>query len=276
MTLSRADVPDRCDHIVVAPHFDDAALSCGGMIARATSQRQRVLVLNVCTGALPSGARLSAYAQGLLNIWGLDPQRVVQVREREDRAAMKVLRAESRGLGFLDAIYRHPEAYYSLETMLGTVLPEDTLIAGLHAAVGELAERNQGATLYLPLAVGMHVDHQVAFLVGRSLAAAGYSVAFYEDFPYALVLPGALEERLETLGGAAILDSTVVAIDSAMRRKLRAIAAYRSQLKGLFGGRFLFRSRAKMARRVREYAARFPSADGAYGERLWRFRDGAA
>jgi len=266
------DIADRYDHIVISPHLDDAALSCGGCIARYTRQRQRVLVVNVCTGMLPRGMELSPFAQYIMGGWRLDYDRAIQMRQREDRAAMKILGADSCDLGFLDAIFRHPDAYNSLETMLGPLMPEDSLIAHLESAMDTLLERSPGSTLYVPLAFGMHVDHQVAYDVGRRLVANGQDVAFYEDLPYAAVT-AQFDERFETLGGTRAFTPEIVAIDAVLRRKIGAIAAYRSQLQPLFGGRFVFRAKAKMRRRIKDFAARYGSKAGRYGERLWHYRN---
>src|ERR671924_35132 len=46
-------VHDVYDHVYLSPHLDDAALSCGGAIARHSSAGARVLVVTICT-ALPS------------------------------------------------------------------------------------------------------------------------------------------------------------------------------------------------------------------------------
>ncbi len=53
-------LPDGYRHIVLSPHLDDAALSCGGFIARMTAAGERVLVVNVCSG-IPSAQRGSVH-----------------------------------------------------------------------------------------------------------------------------------------------------------------------------------------------------------------------
>ena len=89
-----------------------------------------------------------------------------------------------------DAVFR---GYEGDEQLLGAVRPDDDApIAILRREIARLEPQ----TLYVPLAVGNHVDHQLCRDVGVSLLAeprtwvmpgpdwAG-TVAFYEDFPYA-------------------------------------------------------------------------------------------
>ncbi|MGH2521295.1 MAG: PIG-L deacetylase family protein, partial [Anaerolineales bacterium] len=51
-------------HLYLSPHFDDAALSCGGTIHQQTRQGERAVVVTVCAGDSPPGP-LSAFAQTL-------------------------------------------------------------------------------------------------------------------------------------------------------------------------------------------------------------------
>jgi LmbE family N-acetylglucosaminyl deacetylase len=125
--------------------------------------------------------------------------------------------------------------------------------------LGALRARAPHATFYAPLGVGMHVDHQqvcAAALVNQS----GLAAAFYEDVPY-VTTPGALEQRLAALGGAFV--ASTITIDETIERKVKAIAAYTSQLKQLFGGA------EAMRRTVTRYAAGLQATGGAYAERLW-------
>ncbi|WP_322493922.1 hypothetical protein [Chloroflexus sp.] len=49
-------------HIILSPHLDDAALSCGGSIAAAVAADEPVLVVTICTAALPVDAVFSLLA----------------------------------------------------------------------------------------------------------------------------------------------------------------------------------------------------------------------
>lgn len=220
-------------HIYLSPHLDDAALSCGGAIARQAAAGEPVLVLNICSGSPAPGTQFSPFAQEQHRRWALPPAEAVLRRLAEDAAALRVLGAAGRGLGLLDAIYRMPLAYVDGATLFGAVAPTDSLAEQLGAALPALLAESPGAQIYAPLGVGNHVDHQATFAVAAALAAAGAPITFYEDFPY-VARPGALEARLAALG----LAGTPAAVDigATIERKIAAIAAYASQLDVLFGG----------------------------------------
>lgn len=249
-------------HIYLSPHLDDAALSCGGSIARFVAAGDPVLVVNICSGSPPADSPLSAFAQQLHARWGLPPDAAVQRRLHEDIEALETLGADSYQLDLLDAIYRSPADYQNDATLFGPVAPGDPLVAALLARLEPLAARFPAAIIYAPLGVGNHVDHQATYQAAMALAQRGYTVACYEDLPYATV-PGALEQRLEQIGGAAMFLPTVTAIDAAITRKISAIEAYASQIGTLFG------DGTQMERAIRAYAEGLRPESNTYGERIW-------
>jgi LmbE family N-acetylglucosaminyl deacetylase len=220
-------------HIYLSPHLDDAALSCGGTIARQAAAGEPVLVLNICSGAPAPGSAFSPFAQEQHRRWDLPPNAVVLRRHAEDAAALHILGAAGHGLGLLDAIYRMPGAYVDDATLFGAVAADDALADQLRAALPDLLAANPGAQIYAPLGVGNHVDHQAAFGVAAALAAAGAPVACYEDFPY-VARAGALQARLATLRLAG--PPRPIDIAATLGQKIAAIGAYASQLAVLFGG----------------------------------------
>lgn len=248
-------------HIYLSPHLDDAALSCGGSIARYTTAGTPVLVVNICSGALPPAAHLSPFAQLLHERWGLPSAEAVARRLHEDAVALETLGADRLQLDLLDAIYRMPEHYTDDATLFGTVADDDPLADQLRDHLVTLAARFPEAIFYAPLGVGHHVDHQAVHAAARTLHQHGTRVAFYEDFPY-VTRAGALAQRLDELGGQASFTPVVTAIDDTLARKIAAIEAYISQLGVLFGDRLA------MAQTVRAYAATVPPETGTYGERI--------
>lgn len=254
------------DQIYLSPHFDDAVLGAGGAIAQQSVHQRRVLVVTVCTGVPAEAAYASPFVQRTHALWKLDAEHVTQTRDREDSAALAIVGADGCGLGLLDAIYRRPDVYRDNDTLFGTVALDDTLVADLTANLHALMQRYPQATLYAPLGIGLHVDHQIAYTAAACLARDGFSVAFYEDFPYVTV-PGALEQRMRHLEAQ---DETFVpqtlAIDATIEQKIRAIQAYASQLDGVFGDA----SQAPAV--VRRYARGVQPGAGIYGERFWRLK----
>jgi LmbE family N-acetylglucosaminyl deacetylase len=212
-------------HVYLAPHLDDAALSCGGAIAEQTARGQRVLVLTFCTAAPAPEGPFSELALEFHREWGLGPEQVVAARLREDEASMAVLGADSLRAGMLDAIYRHPAAYNGRETLFGAPADDDPLLPAVRAYLTELRACQPAATIYAPLGVGSHVDH---LLTQRAaMAALGASLVFYEDYPY-VARPGALQQRLAQID--APLAPDVIALGPGLQRKVEAVLAYGSQL----------------------------------------------
>lgn len=250
-------IQDRYHHIYIAPHFDDAALSCGGAIARYVAIGQEVLVITICAG-YPSSANLTPFAGELHTQWGIEDDPVA-ARRQEELMAIGHLGADVFWLPELDAIYRHP-AYDSREAIFSTPAADDPLRPILHRRLAQITERASSAIYYFPLAVGNHVDHQIAYAVGCELADSGVTVAFYEDLPYAIA-PNAVQERLDQIGIPLLPD--VVDISQTLPRKLGAVAEYRSQIP------VLFESEEDMINALTRYATLVATEGTTYGERLW-------
>jgi LmbE family N-acetylglucosaminyl deacetylase len=169
------------DAIYLSPHLDDVVLSCGGQIAARCGRGESVLVVTLAAGDAPG--ELTPLAGELHAAWGLDAS--CALRRDEDRLAVARLGADVRHEELPDAVYRrHPRTgeplYPSLTAVFGTVHPDDPAEAAWMKALRALPPAGE---LVAPLAVGGHVDHQLA----RRAAAAvfGPAVWHYEDFPYA-------------------------------------------------------------------------------------------
>jgi len=180
-------------HVYLSPHLDDAVLSCGGRIWQQVQAGERALVVTIFAGVPSPDAPLSPFAQALHALWGLAD--AIAARREEDTAALALLQAEAVYWPYLDCIYRRaPDGSFFCdgeETLFGEVHPaEGALIAELAGRFRALT-LEQGGTLYAPLAVGHHVDHQVV----RRAVAGIEDVVYYEDYPYAEE-PGALEAAL--------------------------------------------------------------------------------
>jgi LmbE family N-acetylglucosaminyl deacetylase len=251
-------VHDVYDHVYLSPHLDDAALSCGGAIARHSAAGARVLIVTICTATPPAEGPFSSFAEATHRQWGLSADQAVQARLHEDSLAMEYLGADSLWVGMFDAIYRQPADYIDNATLFGAPAAGDPLLPNLKAFVHALRDRVPRATLYAPLGVGNHVDHQITYTAAR--AGAGDAIAFYEDFPY-VTKPDALEKRLHALEESFV--TSTLDIDATLARKIGAIAVYASQISSLFG------DVEAMRRQIRDYAEALRPDIGTYGERLW-------
>lgn len=254
-------INDTYQHVYLSPHLDDAALSCGGAIAQQRANGEQVLVVALCTAAPPPDANFSALAQEFHSIWQLTPAEAVAARLREETTALVFLNVDSYWAGVLDAIYRYPEAYHSRDSLFGTPHADDPLWETLRQFCAALRQRVPSATIYAPLGVGQHVDHQITYRA--ALDGAGQPLAFYEDFPYVTV-PGALERRLADLDEA--LSPRTRGIDATLATKINTVHQYPSQLDELFGGA------DGMVRAVTDYAHSVRPEGNEYGERVWVVR----
>ena len=254
-------------HRFLSPHYDDIALSCGGTVAlfaRAGLAPEIVVLF----GDQPDPSLpLSPFAQNLHARWGLAAGEVIAARRREEAAAAAALGATSRGLPFLDAIYRGRH-YQSDDQLFGPpASTEASLPASVASALALDTPPDPHLRLYAPLAVGGHVDHRHAFAVALGLARGGWDVLFYEDLPYAL-RPGALDARLAALPPGLLAPAATVDVTATWDAKLTAILAYPSQLAAVFALSGARSTPAEIDDVMRAHALAVGA--GALSERLWR------
>jgi LmbE family N-acetylglucosaminyl deacetylase len=263
--------------VYLAPHFDDAVLSCGGRLWRGQVEGRAQRVITVCAG-VPDYRALPPYAAELHARWG-NPPHLVELRRAEDRAALARLGVlDVVHLGLLDCIYRlapdHTPLYDSDAALFGPFNPNETLlIASLVDAIGAYLPDTGACTLYAPLCAGAHVDHQLVYAAAQRLSAHGQQVVYYEDQPYA-ALTGLQVAPHHPAGDRRLLDlalagkdwqAETLALDAAdLAAKVASMAYYRSQLSVLFG------DEARMGRALHLYAAAVAPEGAAYGERVWR------
>lgn len=241
--------------LFVAPHLDDVALSCGGLVWQLTQRGISVTIATVCTADPPthglSGVALREHAQ-----WGTGDQ-PYRARREEDRQACARLGAHPVHLGLRDAIYRCAADSTPLypDTVIGTpVHPEDwqAHFSALKAALLPLLQSHAG--VYCPLAAGEHVDHVLTRAAVESSVPEGARLIYYEDFPYVARID-ALETSPLVEG---LLPFKVWLDERAIQARLEAIACYSSQLIAVFGG-----ARAA-ANQTQSYISRIG------GERYWQ------
>lgn len=255
-------------HIVLSPHYDDAALSCGGLIAHLSAAGEHVVVATLF-GGKPDYSRLSPFALQIHGrpLAGDDP---IDQRRAEERAALALLAAESRPGDTLDCIYRQDAAatrwlYDSEAALFGSVDPaDDALVEDLAHCLAALAPAPAHGMLYAPLAIGNHVDHQIARRSAALLHGHGYHVWYFEDYPYVAREPAGLAA---SLGEPNRWQSRLIPLSQAdLQRKVDAVLAYPSQLEVLFPGD------NAMDQRVSEALARqaMQTGQGQPAERLWR------
>jgi LmbE family N-acetylglucosaminyl deacetylase len=348
-------------HVFVAPHPDDAALSCGGLIASLREVGQSVTILTVYSGgadgslasnevqreALGFGTKTlwpDSQAFNRSNIaseypvpvtsgapWQADPARVEATQERAntqarqfwqraawtrsanvtnevhdgrplrddlptqgtlatydlsvaDRAAIR--RAEDERyawfieaalvqLDLADAVHR---GYEGDDALLGEPAPDDEPPVDL---LRREILRLEPQHVYLPAAIGGHVDHRLCRDAGLALLAEppawvmpGPSLigrlSLYEDFPYAWWSGRsgreALEEQGVVLPEGVTLEARYADISDQLERKSAGLRVYASQMP------LLFDDEQRMLDAVAGFAAR-TAQEGGVGsgaaERYW-------
>jgi len=91
--------------IIISPHFDDAVLSCGGIIWEAVKKGVPVEIWTVCAG-YPEAAGLSELATRIHAGWRTgDVFETVELRRAEDRTAAAEVGASVRHFSTPDCIY---------------------------------------------------------------------------------------------------------------------------------------------------------------------------
>jgi LmbE family N-acetylglucosaminyl deacetylase len=260
-------------HIYLSPHYDDASLSCGGAIHRQTQAGEPALVVTVCAAPPPPDEPLSPLAERLHRSWG-SPSDVIATRQAEDRRSMETLGADYVRLNFQDCIYRgHPAQgqwfYNNGVELFGPIHPEESqLVNNIVAALLEVIPAESQTTLYAPLSVGRHIDHQLVHAAARQLQQQGWLIAFYEDYPYADPA-----SRYAGEGWGHTLETALAAPEAAhlrpqlrffseedLQAKINSVRAYASQLEMLF-------DEAKVEEPLRTYALQV--GEGRLAERVW-------
>jgi LmbE family N-acetylglucosaminyl deacetylase len=221
--------------VFLSSHYDDVALSCGGTVALLADRGARPTLVTVFGGEVVDEV-LNPYARWKHSRWGLtDMDAVRERRQSEDLGAAAILSTQTRWLGIPDAIYRG-ERHVSDDDLYGAVQPAEVPLAKLIAdEVQALPEWADTSVVFVPLAAGTHVDHQLVFLAGQHLARSSgdIEVLAYEDCPYVIHTPAALEARLAALGDCLGAPRYVPIADT-FDRRVDAIEAYATQVPVVF------------------------------------------
>ncbi|WP_179957734.1 PIG-L deacetylase family protein [Exilibacterium tricleocarpae] len=245
------------DHMVLSPHLDDAALSCGASINKWVEQGKRVIVATFFTRYDLSADSLTDFAKQVHAEMDLTVEDAA-ARRLEDHQAMLQLGCDYVYLDALDAIYRsNGECAHNSYAALFADLPawENVHIEQLFRQLAQLLESHRTGEIIAPLAVGNHIDHQLVNRLAQRLQA-DYPVRYYPDYPYVDPEFGPNREgesqyslvntlaRPEFTGLKARRE---VIAERHFQAKLRAIGAYQSQVD------YLFESMPRMEQMLRNH-----------------------
>jgi LmbE family N-acetylglucosaminyl deacetylase len=247
------------DLLVLSPHLDDAALSCGGTLAARARRGERIVIATLFAADEPETPP-SRLAANLARWWGLAPGTIMRARREEDLAACRILGVGAHHHALPEAPYRSdPETGALLYPRLGQLFPrrppvEPATAAALDAALAALPAARE---VWLPLGVGRHVDHQLLRAAAERRLPAPRR--YYEEYPYAAW--SRLGVWRLTRPRSAWRHEIVPLAPEEFAARLAAIGCYASQLRALFGGA------DQLERKLRRHVRRRG------GERLWQRRE---
>jgi len=189
----------------------------------------------------------------------------VKARLREDKRALKRLKAQALYLPLPDCIYRivdgHP-LYPTEADLWGSVHPHDYAPLMLEQITPLLSELigDRVDVLYAPLGVGQHVDHRIVrdWAENLSQARSDWRLKFYTDFPYMrdeAAIGRALAQQAAPMQPEDSFFGT-----RALKARLKAMAEYKSQLSSFW------KDEDEMAKDTAQTFSRFV---GDYAERFW-------
>ena len=268
--------------LFLSPHPDDAALSCGGLIALLSARGVPVTIVSVFN-APGSSVWLTPY-QLLALGFGEDgapepieeptPMGVMAVRRAEDEAYARFIGASIEFLDQPDAVFRGYEGDAQLMSPPRRDDPAPT------EDLRRIFARLQPTAIYAPLSIGGHVDHRQVRRAAMALLAEPGSpyldrTVFYEDFPYSHNIGFERLDQLDPEIAAGLPPGTelkpeYVEIGAVIDRKLEGLHCYDSQLGRLFGP-----GGDRLPAAVRDRAARVGQLGGVGpAERYWRLTAG--
>ena len=212
--------------LVLSPHLDDAAFSCGGTLAMLARAGWDVVVATLFTQTVPM-------PQGFALACQLDKGLAADVdymalRRAEDRAAMAALGARFIHVPLPEAPHR---GYESATALFGPPHASDTIGDALRAAIGDLVHDAKPNLIFAPQAIGGHVDH---VQLVHAINEIDCPVAWWRDFPYTVRASDPAEPFAAFMH--SMLERAVAIDDAAFAARDAACLAYESQLGFQFGG----------------------------------------
>ncbi|MGI3898874.1 MAG: PIG-L deacetylase family protein [Janthinobacterium lividum] len=214
--------------LVLSPHLDDAAFSCGGTLARLAGAGWWVVVATIFTASVPDPR---GFALACQLDKGLGPEvDYMALRRDEDAAAMRALGAEPVWLPFREAPHR---GYESAPALFAGVRREDGIVSSLSPALADVLAKYQPDLIFAPQAVGGHADHIQLVMAMQAATVAG-PVLWWRDYPYGVRDANPREPFRDRMAGLVGVEAALSPAEADAKRL--ACRAYASQLGFQFGG----------------------------------------
>jgi LmbE family N-acetylglucosaminyl deacetylase len=225
--------------MVIEPHPDDAALSVGGLMLQRRADCE-FFIVTMATQSVATTYRA-------LHREFFDIETVSGIRNAESEIVARLLWGRHIPLGLVDASLRYHPQNWTLDWFLRhehaismylqhspgrDELEQWTLT--LAKAIADL----QPEEIWMPLGVGMHVDHQLTRHACLNVMQANPKLLeqcvcrFFQDVPYAADNPAHTAALVQTLGGAgARFEEERMDITAVMPEKLHLVSIFASQWK---------------------------------------------
>ncbi len=211
--------------LILSPHYDDAVLSLGGLMAQAKSS---VVVATFFSGE-PDVATSTSWDQksGFTN-----SHDAMIARSAENEKALGLYKATIKNYGYLDNQYRIASSS-TLE--LEQEIASD--IQALIASYGDKPLSVYGPAIFIdPITHADHaIVHQVYLDVAKNFPNPNVTFYIYEDYPYVDLFNKAsvitLQRHLENELGSSLDPVTISLTRTQVNLKEKALSQYSSQAK---------------------------------------------
>jgi LmbE family N-acetylglucosaminyl deacetylase len=217
-------------HVFIAPHLDDAVLSCGELIYTYRKRGDPVFVITVFTHNPKEGDLSQAAMQYHANcFFGSDS---MSHRKEEDRCAAQYLDFDYMHLDFDECLYRKDNIgnfiYSNLKNIYHYDSEKDIKIfinlSNMFSSFLTFANH-----IYVPYGLGNHADHLLIRNVFEHIRhLLKCDVYLYEEIPYLCYMT---DKERETSFCCENVEPTFFSVTAeAWHAKVQAILFYRSQL----------------------------------------------
>ncbi|RXJ44365.1 bifunctional PIG-L family deacetylase/class I SAM-dependent methyltransferase [Gelidibacter gilvus] len=146
--------------LIIAPHPDDEALGCGGMISYLRSQNVPVSVVFMTSGGASH-----------LNSLKYPPKLLAEVREAEALKSCEILGVHADHVFF----YRYPDGVLSSY--------EDEKVKEIAQQISLLMEKQEIKTIFYPWRRDVHPDHKMCNTIGFSAVNQNKSSVQIVEYP---------------------------------------------------------------------------------------------
>ncbi|SEB51714.1 N-acetylglucosaminyl deacetylase, LmbE family [Terriglobus roseus] len=164
--------------VILSPHRDDAAFSCGLLLARLLQAGHSLCIANVCT--------ISSYAPYLAVGEGDRAQQVTKARREEDvRFADRLVTGANSASSVrrIDLDWQDLPLRWQKDDS-ASLAPSSLRPREVEALEEALRGLPSADIILCPKALGGHLDHRLVCRAAQRVFQAS-SMVFYEDLPYA-------------------------------------------------------------------------------------------